>query len=88
MTLVENLNPAAGEDTQACRPHRKIDTSRVGAHNGRPFAALARNGSLARGIAQSGSASGLGPEGRGFESLCPDQSRSGRVVRFRPDRRP
>jgi hypothetical protein len=25
-----------------------------------------------RGIAQSGSASGLGPEGRGFESLCPD----------------
>ena len=25
-----------------------------------------------RGIAQSGSASGLGPEGREFESLCPD----------------
>ncbi len=26
-----------------------------------------------RGIAQSGSASGLGPEGRGFKSLYPDQ---------------
>jgi len=26
-----------------------------------------------RSIAQSGSASGLGPEGRGFESLCSDQ---------------
>jgi hypothetical protein len=26
-----------------------------------------------RGIAQSGSASALGAEGRGFESLCPDQ---------------
>ncbi len=26
-----------------------------------------------RGIAQSGSASGLGPEGREFESLYPDQ---------------
>ena len=26
-----------------------------------------------RGIAQSGSASGLGPEGRRFESCCPDQ---------------
>ena len=25
-----------------------------------------------RGVAQSGSASGLGPEGRGFESLHPD----------------
>ena len=25
-----------------------------------------------RGIAQSGSASALGAEGRGFESLCPD----------------
>lgn len=25
-----------------------------------------------RGIAQSGSASGLGPEGREFKSLCPD----------------
>jgi hypothetical protein len=28
--------------------------------------------SKCRGIAQSGSASGLGPEGREFESLCPD----------------
>ena len=28
--------------------------------------------SICRGIAQSGSASGLGPEGREFESLCPD----------------
>ncbi len=27
-----------------------------------------------RGIAQSGSASALGAEGRGFESLCPDHS--------------
>ena len=27
---------------------------------------------VVRGIAQSGSASGLGPEGREFESLCPD----------------
>ncbi len=26
-----------------------------------------------RAIAQSGSASGLGPEGRGFESLSPDE---------------
>ena len=26
-----------------------------------------------RGIAQFGSASGLGPESRGFKSLCPDQ---------------
>ena len=26
-----------------------------------------------RGIAQSGSASGLGPEGRKFKSCCPDQ---------------
>ncbi len=26
-----------------------------------------------RGIAQPGSASALGAEGRGFESLCPDQ---------------
>jgi hypothetical protein len=30
-------------------------------------------GGLARGMAQSGSASGLGPEGRRFESCCPDQ---------------
>ena len=29
----------------------------------------------ARGMAQSGSASALGAEGRGFESLCPDQLR-------------
>ena len=27
-----------------------------------------------RGMAQSGSASALGAEGRGFKSLCPDQS--------------
>ena len=27
-----------------------------------------------RGIAQPGSASALGAEGRGFESLCPDHS--------------
>ena len=27
-----------------------------------------------RGMAQSGSASALGAEGRGFESLCPDHS--------------
>ncbi len=31
----------------------------------------------ARGMAQSGSASALGAEGRGFESLCPDQFRGG-----------
>jgi hypothetical protein len=31
-------------------------------------------GGQARGMAQSGSASALGAEGRGFESLCPDQS--------------
>ncbi len=31
-------------------------------------------GGPARGMAQSGSASALGAEGRGFESLCPDQS--------------
>ena len=30
-------------------------------------------GGQARGMAQSGSASALGAEGRGFESLCPDQ---------------
>src|ERR1700694_3951983 len=30
--------------------------------------------SLCRGIAQSGSASALGAEGRGFKSLCPDHS--------------
>ena len=33
----------------------------------------------ARGMAQSGSASALGAEGRGFESLCPDQFRGGVV---------
>ncbi len=32
----------------------------------------------ARGMAQSGSASALGAEGRGFESLCPDHSASGK----------
>ena len=31
-----------------------------------------------RGIAQSGSASALGAEGRGFKSLCPDHSNSAR----------
>ena len=31
------------------------------------------NAGARRGIAQSGSASGLGPEGRRFESCCPDQ---------------
>jgi hypothetical protein len=31
----------------------------------------------ARGMAQSGSASALGAEGRGFESLCPDQNLRG-----------
>ena len=31
-------------------------------------------------MAQSGSASALGAEGRGFESLCPDQARSGMAV--------
>ena len=31
------------------------------------------NGGAKRGMAQSGSASALGAEGRGFESLCPDQ---------------
>ena len=39
---------------------------------------------LARGMAQSGSASALGAEGRGFESLCPDQFRrvhSGDIIR-------
>ncbi len=51
---------------------RMIDTGTAGAQNYRPFAALARHGSPDRGIAQPGSASGLGPEGRGFESLCPD----------------
>jgi hypothetical protein len=35
---------------------------------------------LRRGIAQSGSASGLGPEGREFESLCPDHSDRGDVL--------
>ena len=29
---------------------------------------------MIRSVAQPGSASGLGPEGREFESLCPDQS--------------
>jgi hypothetical protein len=29
-------------------------------------------GGIRRGIAQPGSASGLGPEGRGFKSYCPD----------------
>ena len=31
-----------------------------------------------RGIAQPGSASALGAEGRGFKSLCPDHSKSAR----------
>src|SRR5262249_55066842 len=31
------------------------------------------NAGVRRGIAQSGSASGLGPEGRRFKSCCPDQ---------------
>ena len=34
----------------------------------------------ARGMAQSGSASALGAEGRGFESLCPDQPKKGGTV--------
>src|SRR5690606_8584801 len=69
-----------------------IDSPAPAAQNDRPFAALARNGSPDRGIAQSGSASGLGPEGRGFESLCPDHS--GRRLRCvqapvaQPDRAP
>ncbi len=47
-----------------------------------------------RGMAQSGSASALGAEGRRFESVCPDQdSGSGRIVVLtapvaQPDRAP
>ena len=36
----------------------------------------------ARGMAQSGSASALGAEGRGFESLCPDHFHFGRLVLY------
>jgi hypothetical protein len=39
------------------------------------FPPLADRKGPARGMAQSGSASALGAEGRGFESLCPDQFR-------------
>ena len=41
------------------------------------FPPLADRRGSARGMAQSGSASALGAEGRGFESLCPDQFRGG-----------
>ena len=36
------------------------------------FVRLEAGDVVVRGIAQSGSASALGAEGRGFESLCPD----------------
>ena len=36
-----------------------------------------RQGEAGRGMAQSGSASALGAEGRGFESLCPDHPHRG-----------
>ena len=39
----------------------------------RSIASLLAAISIYRGIAQSGSASALGAEGRGFKSLCPDQ---------------
>jgi hypothetical protein len=51
-----------------------------------------REGPIPRGIAQSGSASALGAEGRGFESLYPDHSRCGGErprngwCRIRPER--
>jgi hypothetical protein len=35
-----------------------------------------------RGMAQSGSASALGAEGRGFESLCPDHFKTARLRGF------
>src|SRR5271155_5468252 len=46
-----------------------------------PFAPLRDSGGHGRGMAQSGSASALGAEGRGFESLCPDhiQKRAGNL---------
>lgn len=42
-------------------------------HNGRYVLSLVMD-YFTRGIAQSGSAPALGAGGRGFESLCPDQS--------------
>jgi hypothetical protein len=43
-----------------------------------PTLAMARG--RTRGMAQSGSASALGAEGRGFESLCPDHPKKGGTV--------
>ena len=74
-----------GHRQRRCIPLRSdLDTTKGGdalnRHNARQHSAQYCEGQHNRGIAQSGSASGLGPEGREFESYCPDHSIFDRLV--------